>query len=226
MTPPLEGTPLQTGPGFVCMDAGPLISFNDTKKTDLLSEWFDPVLYTPEAVITLELKKRPRQNAPTIGAPWLIWVPPDADDTALIADMLRRFGKGPPENQGEAEVVAACKRHGWTAVLDDEQGRAEARRQSVISVYTATLVACAAAHGLLSPTQAWKLHKAMETADENRFSPLKPDDAYKSVFVDFTNKVRTLWQRRGKPAWPLLLAEPGLDDLLLELLDIFRSEVP
>jgi len=147
-------------------------------------------------------------------------VPSHPDDAEFIAELLRRFGKGPPENQGEAEVVAACRRYGWTAVLDDEQGRGAATEDRVAHVYVATLLAAAAAHGKLTPTQAWKLHVAFQR--RGRFSPLKPDPAYKAAFVDFAAKLRRLRELRGEPDWPLLLAEPGLDNLLLELLREFR----
>src|ERR1700683_4104806 len=145
MSPALgHGTP-KTGPGYVCLDAGPLINFNDADATEILGAWLGPVAYTPEAVIELELKKRARQNAPTINAPWLYWAPSHSDDVALVADLLNRFGKGPPENLGEAEVVAASSRYGWTAVLDDEAGRGAGDDHGVPHVYTCALIAMAVA---------------------------------------------------------------------------------
>ena len=84
MTPPLGDTTPPTGPMFLCLDATPLISFNDIKQTDLLGEWL-PVAFTSIAVIELELKKRARQNHPTISAPWLWSVPSHPEDTELIS---------------------------------------------------------------------------------------------------------------------------------------------
>lgn len=220
MAPALGSAAPKLGAGFVCLDAGPLIDFNDAKRLDLLEAWFAPIAYTPEAVVTLELAKRPKQNNPTTSAPWLHWVKPHPNDAQLVAELLRRFGKGPPENQGEAEVVAACKRYGWTAVLDDEQGRRAADDEGVPHVYVATLLAVAAAHGKLTPTAAWKVHAKMQ--QRGRFSPLKPDAPYKAVFVDFVDKLRTLHRLRDKPEWPLLLAEGALDDLLLDLVSDFN----
>ncbi|MGI8624550.1 MAG: hypothetical protein ACR2NB_13960 [Solirubrobacteraceae bacterium] len=221
MSPELDGA-LRTGPEYLCLDAGPLINFNDIRATEQLGEWLAPVAYTPRFVINQELGGRPKQNAPTISAPWLGWVPSHPDDNALVTKLVLRFGKAKPENQGEAEVIAACMRYGWTAVLDDEDARAAAFDEGVPSVYTVTLLAAAAAQGLITPTQGWKMHRAIETTDENRFSPLKPDHAYKEVFVDFANKLRKLWLHRGQPDWPLLLAAPELDDMLLILLADFR----
>jgi hypothetical protein len=91
MAPALGVAAPQTGAGYVCLDAGPLIGFNDTKRLDWLSDWFGPVAYAPEAVVVLELNKRPKQNNPTTSAPWLYWVKPHPDDAQLVADMLRRF---------------------------------------------------------------------------------------------------------------------------------------
>ena len=47
----------------------------------------------------------------------------------------------------------------------------------------ATRLAAAAAYRLLTPTQASKAHCAIDKA-RGRFSPLKPDDHYKPVFVE------------------------------------------
>lgn len=217
MSPELGATAPQTGASFVCLDAGPLISFNDIQATHLLGEWLAPVAYTPLAVIEQELKKRPRQNAPIIAADWLLWVPSHPDDAQLVSDLLKRFGKAYPENLGEAETVAASKRYGWTAVLDDEEGRRAAADHGVPSVYTATLLAVAVAYDKLTPTQAWRLHVQIESTPP-RFSPLKPDSDNKPVFVDFCGKLRQLLKQAGEPAWPQFLATPMLDDLLLELI--------
>jgi len=201
---------------FLCLDATPLISFNDIKQTDLLGEWL-PVAFTSIAVIELELKKRARQNHPTISAPWLWSVPSHPDDTELISELLKRFGKGPPENLGEAQVVASCLRYRWTAVLDDHEGRDAASDNNVPRVYTVTLLAMAAAQGMLNPSKAWKMHKFIEK-NRGNFSPLKPDADNKPVFAEFVGRLRKLYLKRDKPDWPMLLSAPGLDDLLLRML--------
>jgi len=221
MTPVVDLAVVQSGDDYVCFDAGPLISFNDTGRLGWLEEWFSPVAYTPQAVIELELKKRPKQNGTVVSASWLYWVPSHIDDAALVARLVRQFGPGPPENQGEAEVIAACKRHGWTAVLEDEDGRSAARDEGVTRVYVATLLAAAAAQGKLTPTQAWKGHVAIEKK-RGRFSPLKPDDGYKPLFFSYARLVRKLHLRRGKPSLAKLLAISGLDDLLLRRIEEFK----
>lgn len=174
MAPSLEGEAPETGPGFVCFDAGPLISFNDVQRLDLLADWFGPTAYAPSFVVAQELKRRPKQNAATIAAAWLQWVPSHPDDTQLVADLLKRFGKG------HLRIRVRPK----------------------------------------SSQRAWKLHEAIER--DGRFSPLKPDEAYRSVFVEFCGLLRALHRRRGRPQWPLLLAANGLDDLLVKLLRDFK----
>lgn len=221
MTPALGTSAPQTGASYVCLDAGPLINFNDIQAVDRLGSWLAPLAYTPEAVIKMELNKRPRQNAPVIAAPWLLWVPSHPDDAELVAKLLNRFGKSYPENLGEAETIAASKRHGWTAVLDDEEGRLAAGDHGVPSVYTATLLAAAAAEGKVTPTQAWQMHVQIEN-NRGRYSCLKPDADNKPVFVDFCSKLRQLHKNAGQPAWPQFLAEPQLDALLLWLIEQAR----
>jgi hypothetical protein len=219
MTPTLGQDAPNTGASYLCLDAGPLINFNDADATDLLGDWLGPTAYTPEAVIELELKKRANQNAPIIGAPWLYWVPSHTDDTRLVANLLKRFGKGPPENLGEAEVVAASARYGWTAVLDDEAGRGAADDNGVPHVYTCALIAAAVAYDKLTPTKGWKLHVRIET-NGGRFSPLKPDDLNKPTFVNLCNVLRRVRLERCAPDWTELLAmaSPSIDDLLLDLI--------
>lgn len=222
MAPELGSTPLQTGPAFVCLDAGPLIYFNDTDRLDRLEQFFGPTAYTPQAVIELELMQRPKQNAPVLALDWLQWVPSHPDDAELVARLVRRFG-GPPKHQGEAEVIAASKRYGWVAVLDDDDARIAAKEEGVVSVYTVTVLAAAAAEGKLTPSQAWKAHVAIEKS-RGRYSPLKPDEAYKDVFYKFVDLLRQLRKKRGEPPWPHVLASGGLDDLLLRLLDDFQRK--
>ena len=221
MAPALTGAAPSTGATFICFDATPLTSFNDTGSLDLVGEWLKPVAYTPFAVIDLELKKRPKQNAPTIAADWLHWVPSHPDDTQLVADLLKRFGKAYPENLGEAETVAASKRYGWTAVLDDEEGRGAADDHGVPHVYTVTLLAVAvglrqahADQGLAAPRSNRTEPRAVLTA--------KARQANKAIFVDFCNKLLQLLKNAGEPPWPVFLATPNLDALLLELIQRAR----
>lgn len=216
MSPELGATAPQTGAGHVCLDATPLIAFNNSDKVELLGQWLG-VAYSPLAVIEKEIKKHPRQSKPTLEAPWLMWVPSHPDDTQLVADLLKRFGKAYPENLGEAETIVASKRYGWTAVLDDEEGRLAAKDHGVPSVYTVTLLAVAVAYDMLTPTQAWKMHVQIEK-NRGNFSALKPDKDNAPVFHKFCQTLRRLLIKAGKPEWPRFLSVPGLDDLLLQFI--------
>jgi len=221
MSPLVDAGQLETGAGYLCFNATPLIHFNGAGALDAL-KGLAPVTYTPEGVIELELKKRPVDNADVIRAPWILWAPPHPDDSALTTQLHRRWGGGDPnKDRGEIEVVASARRYGWTAVMEDEAGRQAARSQGVPSVYIVTLLAAAAAHGLITPTKAWQLHRAVE-ASRGRFSVLPPDAVNKPVFVEIVQDFQKVYTHRGRPPWPHLLATGLFDDVLLARLKASR----
>ena len=221
MSPELDNDHLNLGPEYLCFDAGPLIRFNDAGRLDLLESLVGPVAYAPRAVIKCELGKRHKQNSAAIKAPWLYSVPSHPDDAELVSSLLKRLGKKPPKNLGEAEVIAACRRFGWTAVLEDGDARIVAADAKVRHVYVATVLAAASAYKAIKPSQAWKLFVRMEK--ERRSSVLKPDESNQPVFIEFYGYLCRLREARNNPPFPIFLAEPGLDDVLLELIHQNRS---
>lgn len=76
-----------------------------------------------------------------------------------------------------------------------------------------TVLAAAAAHRILSPTQAWKVHVAIKAHRQKtsrqgkRFSVLPADDGYRPVFMGsvatFHANGRLPASRRGPTFWPV-----------------------
>ena len=229
MSPLLGGAAPVPGADQWCFDATTLIMFNDAKRIDLLGEWLGQA-YVPEFIVKHELckgQKATKKNQPTIKSPWLHWVPSHPDDAEKVADLVQLFGKAAPENQGEAEVIAMCERHGWSAVFEDEAARTAARERGIPHCYTVTLLALGAATMGLNPSTAWKIHQAMEES-RGRFGRLKPDEAMRPVFGDLCNAYRALWLRLEKPSYPVLLGSTvgdgmTLDDVMIRLVNRART---
>jgi hypothetical protein len=90
-------------------------------RLDLLPTLFGPTAYLPRRVF--EEWHGTSETAGVVDqAPSLHIVEADAADAPFVARMHRRFGSVPPRNDGEAQLLAVCKRTGYVAVTEDQQG--------------------------------------------------------------------------------------------------------
>ncbi len=208
---------LPTGADHVCFDTTAPLRFAQVGVLDILREWF-PKPFAPCAVYQLELADHVSKSAEAreiVGTPWLQEVTvDDAADLAYITYLHeQRWKSDPGKNRGEAEVVVVCRRYGWTAVMEDEEGRTAAEENGTPCAYMLTIVVAAAAQGLLSAKEAWDLHCQIE--DGRRRALLMPDSVHRPAFEACVQSFRRIWQKNGQPDWPRLLSVPKLKDVIL-----------
>jgi predicted nucleic acid-binding protein len=208
---------LSTGPGFVCLDAMVPIHFNRVGRLEVLGDWFGPRVFTANVIMEQELRAalpRHPENRAILESDWLLSVPVDEiEDIQLVASLRRRWGSKDDEDRGEAEVVALCRRYGWTAIMDDDVGRKAAKEHGVPCVYMLTVILAAASCGLITPGEAWKLHYSIE--QERRRAVLTAQDCHRPVFMHCIEHFTRVSEKRGNLHWPEILATKGLDDLVL-----------
>lgn len=212
------------GPGYLCLDATPLIHFNNEGHLDTLAALVGNPAFTPQYILDQEIRAPMqtgaalyRKNSAILAAPWLFGALL-GDDAGVerVARLKRRLGGTPRENLGEAHVLALSEQHGWTVVMEDEGGRlaaADARDGPVVpTVYMVTLLTVGAGFGVITAAHAWSVHKAIE--DERRRSILRTDRADKRIF---DRCVSTFAKLDGKAEpWPDVLARGRtLDDLIV-----------
>jgi predicted nucleic acid-binding protein len=155
-------------------------------------------------------------------APWIDVLDTHPDDLAIVAGLLRSWGSEPGKDRGEAASIAACDRHGWILVCEDTTGRAAAKLKGVPTVFIVTALAAAAACDRIPPTEAWRAHCAVESARQRtsrqggRFSALPADNGFRATFMRVHAAFRRLWIDKGRPDWPELLSQPGLDDAVIQ----------
>ena len=208
---------LPTGPEHVCFDTTALLQFARVGKLDVLREWF-PEAFAPAAVYKLELEDHIGHSTEAreiIGAGWLQKVTvDDPNDLAYITYLHeQRWKSAPGKNRGEAEVVVVCRRHGWLAVMEDEEGRAAAAENGVSCAYMLEIVIAAAAQGFLTVKEAWELHCEIER--DRRRALLMPEDSHRPAFDASVAAFRTILEKQGEPDWPFLLSTPNLRDVIL-----------
>jgi predicted nucleic acid-binding protein len=221
-----RGPPAERGLDYVCFDATQLIAFNEVGALDVLGRWF-PKAFTPNVVtedeIRAHLGKFP-QGQRILDAEWLEAVAVDSDEglelVRFLHDDLWKSGAG--KDRGEAEVLALCRDYGWLAILDDDQARKAATRENikVPSAMLLTVIIAAAAHGLIAPGEAWKLHAAIDKKRSEKkglgsFSFLTGQDVHRVAFMNSIHEFRRIHKKQGEPAWPRLLATPGLDGVIV-----------
>jgi predicted nucleic acid-binding protein len=213
----------ERGPDFVCLDATQLIAFNEAGELATLGAWF-PRAFTPEVVFEEEIRPhlaRYPQAQQILNAPWLEAVPVESGQgLQLVANLLTRWKSPPERDRGEAEVIALCRDYGWTAILDDDQGRVAARGKniSVPSAMMLTVILAASAYELIKPRDAWRLHVAVDEARKRAgagsFSYLTSSDTHRPAFMDCVNAFRHIREQQGNPNWPQILATRGLDETI------------
>lgn len=212
------------GPEHLCLDATPLIHFNNEGHLETLATLVGDPTFTPQYILDQEIRAPMqtgaglfRKNSAILAAPWLFGA--SLDDEAgveRVARLKRRLGGSPRENLGEAHVLALAERHGWTVVMEDEGGRlaaADAGDGPVVpTVYIVTLLAVGAGFGVISAAEAWAVHKAIE--DERRRSILRTEKADKRIF-DRCVGIFAKLDGKAEP-WPEVLARGRtLDDLIV-----------
>ena len=219
------------GSDFVCFDATQLIAFNNAEQLDILGAWF-PRAFTPDVVTEEEIRphlgKFP-QGQRILDAAWLEPIPVESDAGIELVNYLlaERWKSAPDRDRGEAEVLALCRDHGWTAILDDEAGRVAARdiRIGVPSAMMLTTIIAAAAYELIKPNDAWALHVEVDQARKASFSKKGPggsfsyltsDTAHKPAFMQSVNAFRHVKQKQDL-GWPQILTVPSLDELILHV---------
>jgi predicted nucleic acid-binding protein len=208
---------VSTGTGFVCLDAMVPIHFNRVGRLEVLGEWFGPRVFTANVIMEQEIRgaldRHPENNA-ILSSEWLVSVPVDeSEDIKVVASLRRRWGSRDDRDRGEAEVIALCRRHGWTAIMDDEVGREAAKQHGAARVYMLTTMLAAASCGLVTAAEAWKLHRAIER--ERRRAILTADECHKPVFMKCVENITRAGEKRGTSQWPEILALRGLDDVVL-----------
>jgi predicted nucleic acid-binding protein len=208
---------LSTGPGFVCLDAMVPIHFNRVGHLELLGNWFGPRVFTANVIMEEEIRgalDRHPANRAILDSDWLVSVPVDViEDIALVASLRRRWGSKDYKDRGEAEVVALCRRYGWTAIMDDEVGRKAAKDNRVPCVYMLTAIVAAASCDLITRQEAWSLHCSIARAQKG--SMLTAQDCHRPVFMDCVDRFVRIGEKRGNPRWPGILASKGLDDVII-----------
>ena len=149
-------------------------------------------------------------NKGILDAAWLLRVAADdPDDLTLIADLHRTWRSAPPDNAGEAELVALSRRYGWIALLEDGQGREGAAREGVYPVRLTTCAAAAAACGVMTADRAWGLHHVYHA--RRSWPPsigTKPADRLR--FEHAIEIVTRLKAKLDAPPWPQILRHPDL----------------
>jgi hypothetical protein len=210
------------GAGHLCLDATPLLHFNNHGFLDSLGQLAGNPTFTPQHILDIEVRapmqrgdSRYRKNHTILKAEWLNGVAlDDIEGLKRIATLKRRLGGAPLENMGEVHAIALAERHGWTLVMEDEGGRLAANDPQdgpvVPTVYMVTFLAVAAGFGRIETADAWRIHETIEA--ERRRSILLP--AHKDVFKA---AVEAFSKLEGKiEPWPNVLSRGRtLDDLII-----------
>jgi hypothetical protein len=215
-------TDLAGNPEHLCLDATPLLHFNNHGMLEDLGRLTGDPTFTAQHILDVEIREpmrrgdtRYRKNHTILKATWLRGATlDDAEGLRRIAELKRRLGGTPLQNMGEAHAIALCERHGWTLVIEDEDGRLAANDPDdgpvVPTVYIVTLLAVAAGYGRIDVAEAWRIHKTIETV--RRRSIVLPDQ--RDVFVDAVHTFEKLASRLEP--WPRVLTRGRtLDDLIV-----------
>jgi predicted nucleic acid-binding protein len=207
---------LPRGLGHVCFDASPLIHFADAGELAWLGTWFQPRAFTAEVVTAIELPKGKGKYAGVdeiLVLPWLQSVQVEREeDVRFVARLLALWGSDPGRDHGEAEVVAICRRHGWTAIMDDRRGRDAATRERVGWATTSTMIVAAAAATHASVDELWDVYKRVLGRLERPAIPTT--DNYLSAFKKAVRGIQRIINASDDDPWPNVLANPQLEKLV------------
>jgi hypothetical protein len=237
-----EGWP--TGAGYVCFDTTALIHSAATGYLAELGSWFPRGAFTARHIMEVEVGRAAKAHPSNLAVPqasWLQAVPvEDPVDLFQLAWLLDHHWKSPPgKDRGEAEVITLCRRYRWTAIMDDERGRAYAQRPVVPSspadpnltvieprIPTAmllTTIITATAWGAIAPTKAWRMHCAVDKS-RGGFSLIRYGDSQRPIFDACVSQFGKLRQQRPDLGFPEALVTPGLDGLVARIRKDFRAQ--
>lgn len=194
-------------------DASVLIDLVEGKRLPGLEELF-PEVAVP-ALVKVEVKRNIRAhplNKGILDAPWLSSVAAtDPEDLRLIADLHSAWGSSPPENAGEAELIALSLRHGWIAIIEDRTARNTAYIEHVHAVRLTTCAVAGAACGVVAADRAWGLHHGFHARRPAHVRlPVGTTPAERANFDRAIAKTELLVAKLGGPAWPGILCHSKL----------------
>lgn len=153
----------------VGIDASVLIDLVEGKVLAGLNELF-PAVAVP-ALVKKEIRRGVANhpvNKGILRSAWLFSVAAeDPDDLQLIADLHSGWGSVPPNNAGEAELIALCRRYGWIGLLEDIQARRTAHREEVHAVRLSTCAIAGAALGVITADHRCALLGPPDTARDH-----------------------------------------------------------
>lgn len=210
-------TELPCGSGWVCFDTTGLLHFNRAGALQTLGTWF-PRAFAPNVVIEEEIRKQIAnhpENKHIVEAPWLESVAiTEPGDLHMVKDIHERYGREPGKDRGEAEVIVACNRHGWTGIIDDTTGEKAAADFGIAHCTLLTMILAACAHDILGEGEAWRLHCAIEESrGGSGYSALSAQGVHRQPFRACVGAFKRAIQQTGT-RWPHTLALPGLNDLV------------
>lgn len=110
-------------------------------------------------------------------------------------------------DRGEADIIALCRKHGWVAITDDNNGRGglDDNRCDFSYMSAMLVVAAATGHAGLDADAAWQIHFDVES---NRKAPR----IYRrELFDTCVSVISRLHTQTGSPTWPHLLRDPRVD---------------
>ncbi len=187
----------------LCFDTTALLLFAKAGKLDwlgsLLGEAFVPE-YIRDAEIGAHVARYP-ENQKILDAPWLHAVPSNPDDARYVAQLVERWGSIPPNDLGEAEMLAACKRFGYTGVCEDEIGRKAASTEGVTIAYSVSILIAATVFRVEKPSAAWTIHCSIEKHRKSHHI-LSPTATHKPVFMTACRAAWSLQKRLGATDLP------------------------
>jgi hypothetical protein len=209
------------GSECLCLDATPLLHFNNHGFLDDLGSLVGDPTFTAQHILELEVRApmqrdtRYRKNHTILKAAWLHGIAlDDVDGLKRIAALKRRLGGAPAENMGEAHAIALAERYGWTLIMEDEGGRLAANDPHdgpvVPTVYMVTVLAVAAGFGQIGVDDAWRIHQTIETPRRRSIVLPEQREIFKAAAETFA-------KLEGKvEPWPNVLARGRtLDELIV-----------
>jgi len=192
-----------------------LFLFHNNGRFKDLGELFAAGAYTADVVLAVEVGGKEawrKANADILEAPWLHKAPVmTGSDAAMVYNLLNLWGSEPGKDAGEAEIVVLCHHYDWVAITDDaRKGRPELERRGHQYSYVISMLIYAAAtgHAGMDTATAWELSRDIQ---QGRKAPYVANEA---TFRKLVAAAQQIWIKRGRPAWPAILADWTIDHLI------------
>ena len=126
---------LPQGSERLCLDAMVLIGWNNAGHLDRLGGLVEEA-YTADVITQREIPSginQYPQNRDILEVDWLIEAPVRDEDAEFVAHLHGVWGSDDHRDMGEAEIIALCRRHGWTAITDDKQAEEPSRPMGCVT---------------------------------------------------------------------------------------------